>query len=162
MPCLLGNTWFGLIEHPRQWGLLHLQPELTAQAIEELLRYAGLTRTVSRRASSDLNLNGMTIRAGERVVLRIFAANRDPARYAEPNQVDVTRRDAGHLTLGAGTHACVAANLIRTMAIAVTLPLVQRFAGAVLERPVDWQGGSGFRYPKSLWVRFAESLGSEK
>ena len=160
MPCLLGNAWFGLIEHPRQWSLLHLRPELTAQAIEELLRYAGLTRTLSRRASSDLDLNGLTIRAGERVVLGIFAANRDPARFAQPNQVEAIRRDGGHLTLGAGAHACVAANLIRTIAIAVTLPLVQRFAGAVLGRPVDWQGGSGFRYPKSMWVRFAGSLRS--
>jgi cytochrome P450 len=162
MPCLLGSAWFGLIEHPRQWSLLHLRPELTAQAIEELLRYAGLTRTLSRRASSDLDLNGVTIRAGERVVLRIFAANRDPARFAQPNQVEAVRRDGGHLTLGAGKHACVAANLIRTIAIAVTLPLVRRFAGAVLGRPVDWQGGSGFRYPKSLWVHFPGSPESER
>jgi cytochrome P450 len=153
MPCILGNAWFALMQFPREWGLLHRQPELVEQAIEELLRYAGLVRILSRTATADINLNGASIRRGERIILRIVAANRDPERFSHPNQVDVARHDVGHLTLGAGSHACVAANLIRMAAVAITRPLVQRFASAnPARRPVDWQGGSGFRSPKSLWV----------
>lgn len=153
MPCILGNAWFALMKFPQEWGLLHRQPELVEQAIEELLRYAGLVRILSRTATADIDLNGASIRRGERIILRIVAANRDPERFSHPNQVDVARRDVGHLTLGAGSHACVAANLIRMAAVAITRPLVQRFASANLSRrPVDWQGGSGFRSPKSLWV----------
>jgi hypothetical protein len=152
MPCILGNAWFALMQFPQQWRLLHRQPELVEQAIEELLRYAGLARILSRTATADIDLNGASIRRGERIILRIIAANRDPERFSHPNQVDVARRDAGHLTLGAGPHACVAANLIRMAAIAITHPLVQRAASANLSRPIDWQGGSGFRSPKSLWV----------
>jgi cytochrome P450 len=152
LPCLLGNAWFALLEYPQEWSLLHQQPELTEQAIEELLRYAGLTRTLFRTATADLDLNGFSIRKGERVVLRIIAANRDPERFAEPHRVDVTRRDGGHFTLGAGPHACVAAGLIRMVAATMTHPLVQRFASANLALPVRWQGGSGFRSPSSLWV----------
>lgn len=152
MPCLLGNAWFALMQHPQEWRLLHQQPELMEQAMEELLRYAGLTRILSRVATSDIELNGAFIRRGERIILRIIAANRDPERFSHPNQVDVTRRDAGHLTLGAGAHACVAASLIRMAAIAITHPLMQRFASVNPARPVDWQGGSVFRFPKSLWV----------
>jgi hypothetical protein len=153
MPCILGNAWFALMQFPQQWSLLHRQPELVEQAIEELLRYAGLVRILSRTATADIDLNGASIRRGERIILRIVAANRDPERFSHPNQVYVARRDAGHLTLGAGSHACVAANLIRMAAVAITRPLVQRFASAnPARRPVDWQGGSGFRSPKSLWV----------
>jgi cytochrome P450 len=155
MPCILGNAWFALMRFSQQWNLLHRQPELAEQAVEELLRYAGLVRILSRTATTDIDLNGALIRSGERIILRIVAANRDPERFADPNQVDLARRDAGHLTLGAGPHACVAANLIRLAAIAITRPLVQRFASANLSRPIDWQGGSGFRSPKSLWVHLS-------
>jgi cytochrome P450 len=152
MPCLLGNAWFALIQHPQEWRLLHQQPGLIEQAIEELLRYAGLVRSLWRTATEDLDLNGVFIRKGERIVLRIFAANRDPERFSRPNHLDITRRDGGHLTLGAGPHSCVGASLIRMAATTITHPLLQRFASANLVRPVDWQGGSGFRSPRSLWV----------
>jgi cytochrome P450 len=153
MPCILGNAWFALMQYPQEWNLLHREPELTEQAIEELLRYAGLVRILSRTATADIDLNGASIHRGERVILRIIAANRDPERFCHPNQVNIARRDAGHLTLGAGPHACVAANLIRMAAVTITHPLMYRFASANLARPVDWQGGSGFRSPRSLWVR---------
>jgi cytochrome P450 len=154
LPCLLGNAWFALLQHPQEWSLLHQQPELTEQAIEELLRYAGLARTLFRRATADLELNGFCIRKGERIILRIVAANRDPERFSDPHRVDVTRRDGGHFTLGAGPHSCVAAGLIRMVATALTHPLLQRFRSANLAPPIRWQGGSGFRSPSSLWVSF--------
>jgi cytochrome P450 len=154
LPCLLGNAWFALIQHPQEWSLLHQQPELTEQAIEELLRYAGLARTLFRTATADLDLNGFSIRKGERIILRIVAANRDPERFSDPHRVDVTRRDGGHFTLGAGPHACVAAGLIRMVATTLTYPLLQRFRSASLALPIHWQGGSGFRSPSSLWVSF--------
>jgi cytochrome P450 len=152
LPCLLGNAWFALLQHPHQWSLLHQQPGLTEQAIDELLRYAGLARTLTRTATADINLNGSSIRRGDQIILRIIAGNRDPERFSDPHQVDVTRADAGHFTLGAGPHSCVAAGLIRMAAITITRPLLQRFAPPTPARPVDWQGGSGFRFPRSLWV----------
>jgi len=152
MPRLLGNAWFALIQHPQQWNLLHQKPELTEQAIEELFRYAGLVRTLARTATTNIVINGIEIRKGERIILRIIAANRDPDRFAHPNQLDITRRGASHLTLGAGLHSCVGASLIRMAAVTITWPLVARFAYARLAQNVEWQGGSGFRSPKSLWV----------
>jgi cytochrome P450 len=152
LPSLVGNAWFGLIQHPQQWNLLHQQPALTEQAIEELLRYAGLARTLTRIATADIDLNGSFIRKGERIIMRLIAANRDPERFSHPHQVDITRGDGGHFTLGAGPHACVAAGLIRMVAITLTRPLVQRFGPPTPARPVEWQGGSGFRFPSSLWV----------
>ena len=152
LPSLVGNAWFGLIQHPEQWSLLHQQPALTEQGIEELLRYAGLARTLTRIAATDIDLNGSFIRKGERIIMRIIAANRDPERFSHPHQVDITRSDGGHFTLGSGSHACVAAGLIRMAAITITRPLVQRFGPPAPARPVEWRGGSGFRFPRSLWV----------
>jgi cytochrome P450 len=156
LPCLLGNAWCALVQNSQEWGLLHQQPELTEQAIEELLRYAGLARTLFRKATADLDLNGCSIRKGERIILRIVAGNRDPERFLDPQRLDVTRRDGGHFTLGAGPHSCVAAGLIRMVATTLTHPLLQRFRSARLAVPIRWQGGSGFRSPSSLWVSFTE------
>jgi len=156
LPCLLGNAWFALLRHSRQWGLLHRQPELMEQALEELLRYADLARILFRMAVKDVDLNGSLVCRGERIVLRIAAANRDPERFVHPNHVDIARRGAGHLTLGAGPHSCVGASLIRMGAVAITRPLLKRFVAASLTQPVEWQGGSGFRSPLSLWVHFSE------
>ena len=152
MPCILGNAWYALMQQPDAWMLLHSRPELIDNAIEELLRYAGLVRILGRAAQEDIDLNGITIRKGQRIILRIMAGNRDPERFSNPNQVDLARRDGGHLSLGAGGHACVGANLIRMAAATITLPLVRRFALAAPAQPVEWRGGSGFRSPAALWV----------
>ena len=152
MPCLLGNAWYALTQHSEAWRLLHRQPELMEQAVEELMRFAGLVRILGRAAETEIDLNGTVIRKGERIILRIFAGNRDPERFAHPNEIDITRRDAGNLMLGAGGHACVGASLIRMAAAAITRPLVGRFAVATPVLPVEWRGGSGFRFPSALWV----------
>ena len=77
----LGNAWYALLQHPEQWRLLHEHPELTEQAVEELLRYAGLTRLIAREATEDLDIHGSVIRKGQRIILRIVAGNRDPQRF---------------------------------------------------------------------------------
>jgi len=156
LPCVLGNAWHALAQRPDQWNRLHLHPEGIDQAIEELLRYAGTVRTLKRTATADLELNNFRIRKGERMVLRIEAANRDPQRFENAGELDCTRRDAVHFTFGAGSHSCVGANLIRMAMKAVTAPLLQRFASVRLVQPVDWRGGSVFRFPGTLWVRFEQ------
>jgi cytochrome P450 len=158
MPRLLANAWFALLQHPQQWSILHQEPGLTEQAIEELLRYAGLARILFRRATEDINLNGFHIRKGERIILRIVAANRDPKRFSNPDTVDVTRRGTGQLALGAGSHSCVGANLIRMAAVTISRPLLEGFARVNLAEPVEWQGGSGFRSPASLVVFLEREL----
>jgi cytochrome P450 len=154
LPCLLANAWHALVRHPDQWRFLHLHPEGLDQAIEELLRYAGTVRIVKRTATADLELNGLRIRKGERVILRIEAANRDPQRFDHARELHCARPDTGHFTFGAGSHSCVGANLIRMAMKAITAPLLRRFAAGRLVRPVDWRGRSVFRFPGSLWLRF--------
>jgi hypothetical protein len=149
---IIGASWYALAQSPCQWQLLRSSPESVDQAMEELLRYAGIVRMLSRTATEDINLNGIPIRKGDRIILRVFAANHDPERFCEPKKFDCARRDPGHFAFGAGGHACVAANLIRTAAISVTLPLLSRFVSVKLVRQVEWKGGSAMRSPASLWV----------
>jgi cytochrome P450 len=155
MPCVLGNAWFALSQHPEEWLSMHRQPDLMERGIEELLRYAGLPRLLLRRATSDVDLNGALICKGERIILRVIAANNDPERFPHPNQVDVRRQGVKHFTLGAGSHRCAGSGLIRMAAVTITRPLLKRFGRASLQ-DVEWQGGSGFRAPRCLWVRLGE------
>lgn len=156
LPALLANVWLALIEDEQQWSTLHHQPRLLEAGMEELLRYAGLPRILFRRATADVEIGGVRIRQGERVILEVMNANRDERIFAQGGRVDVKRRGAGHLSLGAGPHACVGASLIRMALITMTRPLLERFAHAERDRPVDWKGGSVFRFPASLWVTLRE------
>ena len=149
---MAGAAWYALARTPEQWQVLRDAADGVDQAMEELLRYAGVLRILTRTASDDVELNGVSIRGGDRVYLRIFAANHDPARFGDPETLNCARRDTGHFAFGAGGHACVAANLIRTSAVAMTLPLLARFASVQLARPVEWRGGATMRMPASLWV----------
>jgi len=162
LPCMLANACYALVQNPRQWTLLHREPDLTEQAVEELMRYAGLSRLLRRQATEDLVLGNVSIRKGDRLILRIVAANHDPERFARPDELDVCRRGAGHLTLGAGIHACVGASLLRMASVAMVRPLVASFSSAVLTGPITWQGGSGFRSPKHLTALLHRETDSSK
>ncbi len=158
MPCLLANAWYALVQHPQQWKQLHQRPALAPKAIEELLRYAGITRLLFRRATEDVCLNGVSFRNGDRFVLRIAVANKDPKRFPHPADLDWMHQGTGHLALGAGPHSCVGASLIRMATITITRPLLQRFACAELAGTVEWRGGPVFRSPAYLPVRLRESV----
>jgi cytochrome P450 len=160
LPCLLANGCYALLQHPKQWTTLHQQPELVEQAIEELMRYGGLSRYLRRRATEDMVLAGVSIRKNDQLILRIAAANRDPERFPCPNDLDVLRREAGQLTMGAGPHACVGASLLRMASLAILRPLLTRFAAATLSGIVEWHGGSGFRAPAQLPVMLRTNSGS--
>jgi cytochrome P450 len=150
--CLLGNAWFVLASHPEQWKQLHLHPALVARGVEELQRFAGLTRLLFRRAIADITLNGLSIPNGDRVILSLQAANRDPERYPEAQKFSLMRSHISHLSLGAGLHACVGAPLIRMATIAATLALVERFPSVRLIPPIRWRGGIEFVSPVALPV----------
>jgi cytochrome P450 len=150
---LLGNAWFTLARHPQEWQRLHARPALVARGVEELQRFAGLTRLLFRRAIADTTLNGLPIRKGDRVILCLLAANRDPERYPDPHELSVMRSRIGHVSLGAGRNACVGAPLVRVAAITATLALVERFESIQLVAPIEWRGGSGFVSPVALLAR---------
>ncbi|MEU6119779.1 cytochrome P450 [Streptomyces sp. NPDC047117] len=110
---MLALGTFALLSHPEQAASLRADPGLVDQAVEELLRYLSITHTGVRSALQDVELDGQLIRAGESVVVSVQAANRDPARFADPDTLDLHRKATGHLAFGHGIHQCLGQQLAR-------------------------------------------------
>jgi cytochrome P450 len=110
---LIGNGTLALFEHPDQLDWLAQHPDGSAQAVEELLRYDSPAQVASRVARDDLVLDGVRVRKGQQALVVLGAANRDPARYPDPERLDLTRSGVPHLAFGNGPHFCVGAGLAR-------------------------------------------------
>ncbi len=110
---LIGNGTLALLQHPDQLDWLAANPDLVPQAVEELLRYDSPAQVASRIALSDLVLGQTKIGRGEQALIVLGAGNRDPARYPDPDRLDLTRTGTPHLAFGGGPHFCVGAGLAR-------------------------------------------------
>jgi cytochrome P450 len=93
--------------------LLRADPALAGPAFEESLRYASPVQTFFRTTTRDVTVAGVTIGAGEKVLLFLAAANRDPRRWDQPDRYDLRRKATGHVAFGFGVHACVGAAMAR-------------------------------------------------
>jgi hypothetical protein len=152
LPSFLANAWLALLRNPQQLERLREEPALMPIAVEELLRYAGLAHTLFRRASSTINLAGVTIARGDRVMLRLSSANHDPAQFENPECLDLPRRNGPQLALGAAMHSCAGGVLIKMLAGIATTCFVENVAERDEAIPIEWKGGIGFRSPKALPV----------
>jgi cytochrome P450 len=110
---LIGNGTLALFERPDQLAWLARHPEHSLQAVDELLRYDSPVQIASRVALEDLVLGGVRVQKGQRALVVLGSANRDPARYSDPDLLDLTRSGASHLAFGNGPHFCVGAGLAR-------------------------------------------------
>ncbi len=152
LPAFLVNAWLALLRHPVELARLRAQPELIGRAIEELFRYAGLARKVSREATASVSVAGIQMSKGERAKLLLASANRDPKEFPEPDHLDITRDAAGQVAFGAGPHSCVGASLIR-MAAAIATAVFARAVAAIDEtKTIEWRGGSSFQCASALYV----------
>ena len=110
---LIGNGMRALLQHPEQMQILREQPELIPNAIEELLRYDSPVQVDMRTVLEDVELGGKVAPAKSRAMLLIGGANRDPEQFERPEELDVTREDAGNISFGRGIHHCLGAPLAR-------------------------------------------------
>jgi cytochrome P450 len=152
LPRLLASGWAALLRWPEEIARLRLDRELMPGAVEELLRYAGIVPMVCRVARCDLELAGARIGQGERADLMLTSANRDPARFPDPDRLDVSRRPASQLALGIGRNSCVGLVVIRMVSAVATGALLERFASIHLAEEVPWSVGSGFSVPQAVRV----------
>jgi cytochrome P450 len=124
---LIGNGIDLLLRHPDAMADLAHHPELIDTAIEEFLRMESSNQLGNRRATRDTALNGIPIAAKAYVHLCIGAANRDPAQFPKPDQLDLRRSPNRHLAFGLGIHACAGMSLARMEARVAISRLVGRF-----------------------------------
>jgi cytochrome P450 len=125
---LFGNGLLALLRHPGQLALLRSDASLFANLPDELLRYDGTAQLVNRLTEASIDVGGTTIPAGEQVFALLGAGNHDPARYPNPDALDVTRADVQPLTFGGGVHFCLGAALARAEIEIVFRSLLGRFA----------------------------------
>jgi len=111
---LIATGTLALLTHPAEFARLRSDPSLLPGAVEELLRYANpLNHATDRYAPASLEVGGVLIPAGEPVLVVTSSANRDPARFPDPDRLDVGRDASGHVAFGHGIHYCVGAPLAR-------------------------------------------------
>ncbi|MFD5603376.1 cytochrome P450 [Streptomyces sp. NPDC127064] len=141
---LLSTMTLLLLDHPRQWQRLVLQPDLVPAAVEESLRYDPPTHVISRVSARDCVLGGVDIRKDEMVHLLVGAAHRDPARHPDPELFNLHRKP-GHLAFSGGAHYCLGAPLARMEAQTLLHQLVTRFPRLTLVRRPTWAPRVAFR-----------------
>lgn len=150
LPHLLAGAWRMLFGDAAATGRLRNEPRLLPQAVEELLRLAGPSRAVFRHALEDVRIGRAEIACGDRVVLMLAAANRDPARFTDPDRIDFDRAPTEPMTFGGGAHACSGARLTRRAVAIATDALLHNTSAVELTGPVEWIGGFAIRAPGSL------------
>ena len=124
---LFGNGLLGLLRQPEQIDLLRRDASLFANLPDEFLRYDGTAQLVNRVTEASVEVGGVTIPAGEQVFALLGAGNHDPARFPNPDQLDVTRADIQPLSFGGGVHFCLGAALARAEIEITFRTLLQRF-----------------------------------
>ena len=136
-----GNGMVALFKHPEQLAKLAANPrELSATALEEMLRYDSPLHLFERTATADTVIGGITVKEGEKVGAMLGSANRDDQVFANAQTFDITRTPNTHIAFGAGIHFCIGAPLAR-LEMNTSLPLLfekfptLKLAGEPKQRP---------------------------
>jgi cytochrome P450 len=124
---LIGNGTVSLMRNRSQWDRLVAEPDLVPGAVEELLRFEGPVHVTQRTATADTIVGGVPVEKGQTIVVHLAAANRDPARFDRPDDLDIGRADIQHLTFSHGIHYCLGAALARVEGQETFRALTRRF-----------------------------------
>jgi cytochrome P450 len=153
---LIGNGMLALLRNPEQLAQLRADPTLVSGAVEEFLRLDGPVNLATMRFSAEpVTIAGVEIPAGEIVLLALGSANRDPAHYPRPDELDV-HRTTGNLAFGYGIHHCLGAPLARLEGEIAFRVLLDRFPTLALAGEPDelsWRQSTLFRGLDRLPVR---------
>jgi cytochrome P450 len=154
---LIANGTLALLEHPDQMKLLHQNPGLIESAVEELLRFTNpVEYGATRFPQEDVEMHGLVIPRGSRVLAMLSSANRDETVFENPDTLDLARQPNRHLAFGLGIHYCLGAPLARLEGKIALNALVQRFPDlrlAVTPKQIRWRSALAVRGVKALPVR---------
>lgn len=153
-----------LLAHPTAWRELHEDPSLISPAVEECLRVDGSIASWRRKTTREVEVEGVRLPAGARLLMVVASANRDPVHFPDPETLDVRRENAqDHLTFGFGAHQCLGKNLGR-MEIQIMLEeLTRRLPHLRLcEQELEWVANLSFRGPQHLWVEWDPAENPER
>ncbi|MGW0394690.1 cytochrome P450 family protein [Streptomyces sp. NPDC003042] len=155
---MIGNGMRALFAHPDQLADLRADLGLLDGAIEEMLRYDGPVETCTERlALEDVEMGAVVIPAGSTVLIAMAGADRDPARFANPDRFDIHRDARGHIAFGHGLHHCLGAPLARMEGRIALRSLLERFPNLTADADpahLPWLPGMLIRGVRELPVRW--------
>jgi cytochrome P450 len=137
----LGHIVVILARHPALRRALIEEPALLGSALNEFMRWEPVVHTLPRGVRGEtVSIAGVTLAPGEELVLLLGAASRDPARWPDPDRLDVRRERKGNLGFGYGMHVCLGMALANVEAAEVVGGLLARFPDYRLEEPIRYTG----------------------
>lgn len=140
----LGAALWCLARFPDQWNRLHADPSLARGAFEEAIRFESPVQTFFRTTACAVELGGVAVAEGAKILMFLAAANRDPRRWPDPDRFDITRNASGHVGFGAGIHMCVGQVLARLEGEVMLAALARRV------RRIEITGEPRRRYNNTL------------
>src|SRR5262249_40254024 len=144
----LSTGLMALLSDRAQYDLLVRDPSAVPGAVEEILRWAAPVQIIRRYAARDTEVGTAHVPADSITMVMLGAANRDPAKFPDPDRFDVTRADGHGLAFGAGIHLCLGAALAGAELTVTLRQLAERFPRIALGGPVQWRPSIAVR---TLW-----------
>ena len=149
------NAWWTLFRHPEVLADLRANPDLVPTAVEELLRFDTPAPMFERWVLEDIELHGVPIPRGQELALLFASANRDPAQFANPDEIVLGRAPNPHLSFGAGIHYCLGAPLARLELGILFRAILERMPTLELAAEPAWKPRFVLRGLQALPVRIA-------
>jgi hypothetical protein len=146
----IGAAIYCLARFPDEWRRLRADPGLARNAFEEAVRFESPVQTFFRTTTRPVELGGVAIAEGEKVLMFLGAANRDPRRWQDPERFDITRRTSGHVGFGSGIHMCVGQLVARLEGEAILSALARRIGSIAITGPVKRRYNNTLRGLESL------------
>jgi cytochrome P450 len=149
----LSAVLHALATHPDQWRRLRAQPLLSRVAFDEGVRWGAPVQTFFRTATADIRIGDTVIPDGEKILMFLGSANRDPRRWRNPDAFDLSRDPSGHVGFGFGIHQCVGQHVARLEAESLLTALAARVKRIELTGPGRRHHNNTLRGWESLPVR---------
>jgi 4-methoxybenzoate monooxygenase (O-demethylating) len=146
----IGAAVYCLARFPAQMAQLRADPALARNAFEEAVRLESPVQTFFRTTTRDVELSGSRIGEGEKILMFLAAANRDPRRWTAPDRYDVTRKTSGHVGFGSGIHMCVGQLVARLEGEAVLTAFARKVGAVAISGPVKRRYNNTLRGLESL------------
>jgi cytochrome P450 len=148
----IGAAVFCLARFPEQFAKLRADPSLARAAFEEAVRYESPVQTFFRTTTRAVEIGGLPVGEGEKVLMFLGAANRDPRHWERPDEYDITRRTIGHVGFGSGIHQCVGQLLARLEGECVLSALARKARSIEITGPLRRRYNNTLRALASLPV----------
>jgi cytochrome P450 len=149
----LAAVLHALATHPEQWQRLRERPALVRVAFDEAVRWASPVQTFFRTATADVPIGDAVVPDGQKILMFLGAANRDPRRWPDPDAFDLDRDPSGHVGFGFGIHQCVGQHVARLEAECLLGALVERVATIETAGPTRRHHNNTMRAWASLPMR---------